>query len=72
MIFGTCDPLRDDTIRLLYKISKIPNLDCKAYELKYYGHGFYGLKDPKLIKNPTDILLNEVEEFIKNINNNNK
>ena len=70
MIFGTCDPLRDDTIRLLYKISKIPNLDCKAYELKYYGHGFYALKDPKLIKNPTDILLNEVEEFIKNSNNN--
>jgi hormone-sensitive lipase len=66
MIFGTCDPLRDDTIRLLYKISKVPNLDCKAYELKYYAHGFFGLKDPKLIKNPTDILLNEVEEFIKN------
>ena len=30
------------------------------------------IKDPKLIKNPTDILLNEAEEFIKNINNNNK
>ena len=59
-------------IRSLIKISKISNLDCKEYELKYYSHGFYAIERTKLIKIPTNILLNEVEEFIKNKNNNNK
>ena len=66
--FGQADPLRDDTIRLIYKISQIKNLDVKAYQFEFYGHGFYGLDPEILQKNPTEILISEVEEFLKEKN----
>ena len=66
--FGGADPLRDDIIRLIYKITQIHNLDFKAYQFQFYGHGFFGLDNEILQKNPTEILLNEIEEFLKEKN----
>ena len=66
--FGGADPLRDDIIRLIYKISQVNNLDFKAYQFQFYAHGFYGLDNEVLQKNPTEILLNEIEEFLKEKN----
>ena len=53
---GTFDPLRDDSVRLVYKISKFNDIDIKCYEFKGYRNGFYGLDSEILRKNPEIIL----------------
>ena len=50
--FGNCDPLRDDIVRLLAKISKIKEIDIKAYEFREYNHAFYGGEKGNVIRNP--------------------
>ena len=65
---GTFDPLRDDSVRLVYKISKFDDIDIKCYEFKGYGHGFYGLDSEILRKNPEIILFKEVKEFLEERN----
>ena len=66
--FSSCDPLRDDIVRLLYKISKIKEVDIKAYEFREYNHGWNGgVKDEFIINTPKKILFKEINEMIKNI-----
>ena len=65
---GTLDPLRDDSIRLIYKISKFDDLNVKSYEFKGYGHGFYALESDILKTNPQIILYKEINEFINERN----
>ena len=61
---GEADPLRDDSIRLLYKLSKIEGIDAKAYDFQYYGHGFFSLNYSELRKNPFTIFCKEVNELL--------
>ena len=64
--FGSCDPLRDDLIRLLAKISKIQDLDVKAYEFREYNHAFYGGEKNEFISNvPSKLLFKEILDLIK-------
>ena len=60
---GEGDPLRDDSIRLLYKLSK-EGIDVKAYDFQYYGHGFFSLNYSELRKNPFSIFCKEVNELL--------
>ena len=63
--FSSCDPLRDDIVRLLYKISKIKEVDIKAYEFREYNHGWNGgVKDEFIINTPKKILFKEINEMI--------
>lgn len=64
---GTCDPLRDGSIRLLYKLSKT-KVDCKGFDFKNYIHGFYALSSDVLKQNPTEILYQEIEQLINETN----
>ena len=62
---GSCDPLRDDTVRLLAKIAKIKDLDVKAYELREYNHGYFGgVKSEFLLKIPTDLVFLEIKDIL--------
>ena len=62
---GSCDPLRDDTLRLLAKIAKIKELDVKAYEFREYNHGWYGgVKSEFLLKIPNDLLFLEIKDIL--------
>ena len=63
-ITATKDPLRDDIIRLIRKISKIPDLDVKDYELINYQHGFMGDKDYKVSGLPKKLFCDEVKKFL--------
>ena len=64
-LFGSCDPLRDDLVRLLVKISKIKEVDVKAYELRDYNHAFYGGDKVEFLYNgPTEILFKHINELI--------
>ena len=63
-IGATNDPLRDDLIRLIRKISKIPGLDVKDYELQNYQHGFMGNKENKISGLPKKLFCDEVNEFL--------
>ncbi len=60
---GSNDPLRDDTYRMLYSISKVPNLDVKSYEFYLYWHSFNGIEPKELRKMPWDFFFAEIEEF---------
>ena len=60
---ATCDPLRDDILRLLFKMSKIQGLDIMVYEFQEYNHGWNGMKNDVLIKMPTDILMKQLDDF---------
>ena len=62
---GEGDPLRDDSIRLLYKLSK-EGIDAKAYDFQYYGHGFFSLNYSELRKNPYTLFCKEVNELLEN------
>ena len=62
---ATNDPLRDDTIRLLRKISKIEGLDVKNYEFANYMHGFIGNENNMISGPPKEIFCKEVNEFLK-------
>ena len=61
---ATNDPLRDDTIRLIRKIIKIPGLDVKDYELENYQHGFMGPDEPKVSNLPRKLVCKFINEFL--------
>ena len=50
--FGSTDPLRDDSIRILYPISKVEGLDVRGYEFYNYWHAFNGIGQKDLRKMP--------------------
>jgi len=63
--FGSCDPLRDDIVRLLAKIAKIKGLNVKAYEFREYNHGWNGfVKTEFLLKIPKEILFLEIKDIL--------
>ena len=63
--FGSCDPMRDDIVRLLAKIVKIPDLKVKAYEFREYNHGWNGfVKDEFILKIPRDLLFLEIKDIL--------
>ena len=64
--FGSCDPLRDDIVRLLAKISKIKDVDIKAYEFREYSHGYIGgEKNEFLVNTPYKIIFKEIRDILK-------
>jgi hormone-sensitive lipase len=63
-ICATNDPLRDDTVRLIRKIAKIPGLDVKDYELQNYQHGFMGPEDVKISGLPRKLVAKAINEFL--------
>ena len=65
IFFGSTDPLRDDSIRILYPISKIQGLDVIGYEFYNYWHSFNSITPKELRKMPWDFIFAEVEEFLK-------
>ena len=65
LFFGSTDPLRDDSMRILYPISKIPGLDVIGYEFYNYWHSFNSITPKELRKMPWDFVFAEVEEFLK-------
>ena len=65
IFFGSTDPLRDDSIRILYPISKVQGLDVIGYEFYNYWHAFNGITPKDLRKMPWDFVFAEVEEFLK-------
>ena len=72
IFFGSNDPLRDDSMRILYQISKVPGLDVIGYEFYNYWHSFNGINPKELRKMPWDFIFAEVEEFLKLKNDNNE
>ena len=62
---GTHDPLRDDSIRLIRKICKIPGMSVKNYEFTNYQHGFLGNENNMISGPPKEIFCNEINEFLK-------
>ena len=64
IFFGSNDPLRDDSIRILYPISKVQGLDVRGYELYNYWHAFNAITPKELRKMPWDFVFTEVEEFL--------
>ena len=72
LFFGSTDPLRDDSMRILYPISKVPGLDVIGYELYNYWHSFNSISPKELRKMPWDFVFAEVEEFLKSREGHNK
>ena len=69
--FGSQDPLRDDSIRLLNVFSEYNNknnnkIDVRGYDMLYLGHGFNG-SDENIQKISRKAMMPEVEEFLNNI-----
>ena len=61
---GSHDPLRDDSVRLIYKLCKV-GADVKNYDFFNYQHGFIGVSNP-IIKGPSrHIFVKEINEFLK-------
>ena len=58
------DALRDDSIRFLSKLCKIPDVDVKLYDLTYYQHGFMDVGNEYLKNIPLKIFVNEIIEFL--------
>ena len=65
IFFGSTDPLRDDSIRILYPISKVKGIDVRGYEFYNYWHAFNGVTPKPLRKMPWDFVFTEVEDFLK-------
>jgi acetyl esterase/lipase len=61
---ATNDSLRDDIIRLVRKIVKIPDLDVKDYELENYQHGFMGPDDLRISGLPRKLISKAINEFL--------
>ena len=61
---ATNDPLRDDTIRLIRKMVKVPGLDVKDYELQNYQHGFLASDNVKVSGLPRKLVINYINEFL--------
>ena len=61
---GSHDPLRDDSVRLIYKLC-LAGVDVKAYDFFNYQHGFIGVNNP-IIKGPSrHIFVKEIIEFLQ-------
>ena len=61
---GSHDPLRDDSIRLIYKLAKA-GIDVKDYDFFNYQHGFIGVNNP-IIKGPArNIFVTDINEFLQ-------
>ena len=61
---GSHDPLRDDSVRLIYKLCKV-GADVKNYDFFNYQHGFIGVSNP-IIKGPSrHIFVKEINEFLQ-------
>ena len=61
---GSHDPLRDDSVRLIYKLCKV-GADVKNYDFLNYQHGFIGVSNP-IIKGPSrHIFVKEINEFLQ-------
>ena len=58
------DALRDDSIRFLSKLCKIPGIDAKLYDLTYYRHDFMNVGSEYLKNIPLKIFINEIIEFL--------
>ena len=58
------DALRDDSIRFLRNLCKIPGKDVKLYDLTYYQHGFMDTGNEFLKKMPLNIFINEIKKFL--------
>ena len=71
IFFGSTDPLRDDSIRILYPISKVEGLDVRGYEFYNYWHAFNAITPKDLRKMPWDFVFTEIEEFLKTRRQNN-
>ena len=61
---ATKDSLRDDIIRLVKKMAKIPELDVKDYELENYQHGFIEPDDIKISGLPRKLVAKVINEFL--------
>ena len=61
---GTHDPLRDDCIRLVYKMCKA-NMDVKVYDFYNYQHGFISCNNPIIKGVPHHIFCKEINEFLR-------
>ena len=70
IFFGSTDPLRDDSIRILYPMSKVEGIDVRGYEFYNYWHAFNGVTPKPLRKMPWDFVFTEIEEFLKDKNRN--
>lgn len=64
-LISSYDPLRDDSVRLLDKISQIPGLDVKAYDFYSFPHGFMNQENDTIKIPATNIYLNEIREFLQ-------
>ena len=74
IFFGTEDVLREDGVRLINVFNKYNNsqerknnIDVRGYDLLYLIHGFNTL-DKELEKIGRNIIISEVEEYLKYIN----
>ena len=63
---GSHDPLRDDCIRLVYKMCK-EGMDVKVYDLYNYQHGFMSINNPVINGIPRHIYCKEINEYLNNI-----
>ena len=61
---GSHDPLRDDCIRLVYKMCKA-EMDVKVYDFYHYQHGFIGSNNPMIKGTPHHIYCQEIKEFLR-------
>ena len=61
---GTHDPLRDDCIRLVYKMCKA-EMDVKCYDFYNYQHAFIGCNNPMIKGAPHHIYCQEINEFLR-------
>ena len=61
---GSHDPLRDDCIRLVYKMCKA-EIDVKVYDFYNYQHGFISINNPLIKGLPHYIYIKEINEFLQ-------
>ena len=64
IIFGSKDPSKDDSVRLIYNIGKWDNCDIKGYELSGFNHGFISIQNDELYQIVWDFFYEEIEELI--------
>ena len=64
IIFGSKDPNKDDSIKLIYNIGKWDNCDIKGYELCNFTHRFIGIQNDDLYEIVWDLLKDEIEQLI--------
>ena len=61
---GSHDPLRDDCIRLVYKMCNAEK-DVKCYDFYHYQHGFIGISNPMIKAAPHHIFCKEINDFLR-------